>query len=205
MAIFCKFVIVKAEEPIVSYGQLNPEGVYTYWDYLKWKFEERVELIKGKIFKMSPGPNTLHQRVSFKISWALGSYFNDSPCSIFTAPYDVRLPIPSAQKDTTVVQPDLIVVCDASKIDEKGCNGAPDLVIEILSPGSSKHDMHTKFYLYEESGVKEYWIIHPLDKIGLIYTLKEGKYIGLPPATEGDQLKSPLFPYLQIDVDSIFA
>lgn len=125
---------MEAEEPIISYGQLNPDGEYTYWDYLKWQFEERVELIRGKIFKMSPAPGSLNQRVSFKLGVALDKCFQGKSCSIFAAPFDVRLPIPSAKKDTTVVQPDLCVICDPTKIDERGCKGAPDLVIEIVSP-----------------------------------------------------------------------
>lgn len=195
---------MEAEEPIVSYNQLNPQGEYTYWDYLKWQFEERVELIRGKIFKMSPGPNTLHQRVSFKIGLALGNFFQGKTCSIFVAPYDVRLPIPSAKKDTTVVQPDLCIICDESKIDERGCNGAPDLVVEILSPGNSKHEMDTKFKLYEESGVKEYWIVQPSEKTILVYVLQNEKYIGLAPCTEGNQIQSMLFPFLQFEIDNIF-
>src|SRR4051812_31970222 len=117
------------EEPPVDY-------IYTYADYLKFKFEERLELLKGRIMKMA-APNTSHQSISMKLSFSLYNFLQDKTCSVFHAPFDVRLPIQNRKKDyeiTTVVQPDLCVVCDVSKVDEKGCCGAPDIIIEILSP-----------------------------------------------------------------------
>ena len=198
------FVGMEAEEPIVSYGQLNPEGSYTYWDYLKWRFEERVELIKGKVFKMSPAPGPNHQRISGQLFLSMAGGFSYMGCEIFHAPFDVRLPIPKAGKDTTVVQPDLCIICDKSKIDTRGCDGAPDLVVEILSPGNSRHEMDTKFKLYEESGVKEYWIVYPAERAIFVYTLQGGRYIGLRPFAEGMQVESPLFPQLKVDVSSVF-
>ena len=197
--------IMDAEEPIIAYGQLNPEGTYTYLDYLKWQFKERVELIRGKIFKMSPAPGSLHQRVSFKLGVSLDKYFGGKPCSIFQAPFDVRLPIPNENKDSTVVQPDLCIICDESKIDPCGCNGAPDLVVEILSPGNSRHEMGTKFALYQESGVKEYWMVEPAEKVIFVYTLRQGRYIGLRPFVEGMAVESPLFPELRVMVADVFA
>lgn len=195
---------MEAEEPIVSYGQLNPEGSYTYWDYLKWKFEERVELIKGKVFKMSPAPGPNHQRISGKLIMQIMPVFEGTACSVFHAPFDVRLPIPKAGKDTTVVQPDLCIICDRSKIDRRGCDGAPDLVVEILSPGNSRHEMDTKFGLYQESGVKEYWIVEPAERAVFVYTLQNDRYIGLRPFVEGMRVESPLFPGLRIAVSDIF-
>jgi len=197
--------IMEAEEPIVSYSQLNPEGSYTYWDYLKWQFTDRVELIRGKIFKMSPGPNVSHQRVSRKLSLVIFSLFDNKPCEAFDAPFDVRLPIPNEKKDTTVVQPDFCIICDASKLDNgRACNGAPDLVMEILSPGNSKHEMQTKFNLYQESGVKEYWIISSAEKTIWIYVLVNGSYIGLAPFVEDMMAEGRLFPELKIAVTDIF-
>lgn len=196
---------MEAEEPIVSYGQLNPEGTYTYWDYLKWRFTERVELIRGKLFKMSPAPGLSHQRISLSLTKAFMLYLEGKSCQLFVAPFDVRLPVPKAGKDTTVVQPDLGIICDLSKLDARGCNGAPDLVVEILSPGNAKHEMATKFSLYEESGVQEYWIVQPEEKTVLVYVLSNGQYIGLAPAAEGMTIPSRLFPAMKIPVDSIFA
>ena len=134
------------KEPIANYGDLNLNKLYTYWDYLNFQFEERVELIRGKIMKMVPGPSVPHQQLSSSIHLKFYTSFkNKTKCQILYAPLDVKLPIPKGIKDSTVVQPDLIVVCDESKLDERCCNGAPDLVVEILSKSNQKHDLHTKF------------------------------------------------------------
>lgn len=195
----------KVEEPIVEYNRLDPEGIYTYWDYIKWRFEERVELIRGRIFRMSPAPNANHQKININLSHLVMKVFWNKQCQAFPAPFDVRLPISSAKKDSTVVQPDLCIICDLEKIaDIRACNGAPDLIVEILSPSNTKHDVQTKYDLYEEAGVKEYWIINPSDRIIMIYKLENGKFIGIHPYAEGMTIQSPLFPDLQIDVDDIF-
>lgn len=193
------------EEPIAEYGMLNPDGTYTYWDYLKWRFSERVELIRGKLFKMSPAPSVVHQIVSRNLSKAIFTFFENKSCQAFAAPFDVRLPILSERKDTTVVQPDLCVVCDDEKLrDGKGCNGAPDLVVEILSSGNSRHDMETKFNLYEESGVKEYWMVDPRNRTVFVYCLENGRYIGRKPFVDGMEVQSTLFPDLKILVEKVF-
>jgi Uma2 family endonuclease len=189
---------------VTKFSDLDLTKTYNYSDYLMWNFKERVELIKGFIMKMSPAPSLSHQRVSQNLSGNFYENFKRKPCSVFVAPFDVRLPIKSEKKDTTVVQPDLCIICDESKLDEKGCNGVPDLMVEIISTNNSKHDINTKFNLYKEAGVLEYWIIEPLDKILLVYTLKDNEYIGLPPQTEGESIKSPLFPELKIALDDVF-
>jgi Uma2 family endonuclease len=189
---------------VTKFTDLDLTKTYNYSDYLLWQFSERVELIKGFINKMSPAPNLSHQKISINLSSALYGYLKKSPCSVFAAPFDVRLPIKSANKDTTVVQPDLCIICDESKLDHRGCNGAPDLMVEIVSQSNSKHDVKTKFELYQEAGVLEYWIIEPYDKILFVYTLIDGKYIGLQPQTEGDTINSPLFPDLEITLDDVF-
>jgi Uma2 family endonuclease len=163
-----------------------------------------VELIKGFILKMSPAPSMVHQRISNSLSFELNNYFRRKPCDVFQAPFDVRLPIASVKKDSTVVQPDLCIICDESKLDARGCNGTPDLMVEIISPNNSKHDVHTKFNLYQEAGVKEYWIIEPNDKIMFIYTLINNEFIGLKPQVEGENIKSPLFPELDIALEDVF-
>lgn len=185
-------------------NQLDLTQTYTYADYLLWQFTERVELIKGYIKKMSPAPSLLHQKVSLSLTLEIAPFFKNGSCNLFVAPFDVRLHIPSAKKDTTVVQPDLCVICDNAKLDKLGCNGTPDLMIEIISPNNSKHDVDTKFKLYEEAGVLEYWIVEPYDKMIIIYTLQNAKFIGLKPFTEGEHIASPLFPNLKIALNDIF-
>lgn len=193
---------------ITDINQLDFDKTYSYADYLTWKFEERLEIFKGKIFRMSPAPNTSHQKIALNLALAFGNYFKNQPCNLFIAPFDVRLL--DSKKSTenksvfTVVQPDLCVICDDEKIDEQGAFGPPDLVIEILSPGNSKKEMKYKFDLYQEAGVLEYWIVNPADKTCLIYVLREGFFIGLHPLIEEDTIKSPLFPKLNFVFEEIF-
>jgi Uma2 family endonuclease len=193
---------------VTNFSDLDLTKQYTYADYLLWQFSERVELIKGFIVKMSPAPSKTHQVISRKITRHLDRYFENKPCGFFVAPFDVRLlNYKKNQKDNkiyTVVQPDLCVVCDLEKLDEKGCLGAPDLVIEILSPGNSKHELGEKFKLYEENQIKEYWIIEPFENTILIYTLQNNKYIGMKPCIEGEKITSPLFPELDFEIEKIF-
>jgi Uma2 family endonuclease len=193
---------------ITNIKQLDLKGSYTYADYLLWNFKERVELIKGKIFKMSPAPSSYHQRISGELTYLLSKFFRKSSCQMYVAPFDVRLI--NFKKSTfdnqiiSVVQPDLCVICDSSKIDERGCIGAPDLIIEILSPGNSNREMTIKFDLYEENGVREYWIVNQSEKTVLIYILKDQKFIGLKPVVESGKLESPTFPDLKFPVKNIF-
>jgi Uma2 family endonuclease len=189
---------------ITDISQLDLNKEYTYSDYLHWRFQERVELIRGFLKKMSRSPSNRHQRVSANLSGLFYNLFKNQHCSFFAAPFDVRLPVASAKKDTTVVQPDLCVICDESILDEHGCNGVPDLIVEIISKHNPKHDIDTKFKLYQEVGVKEYWIIEPYDKILFVYELRDGKYVGLKPQTLGEQIISPLFPSVSIQLDDVF-
>lgn len=189
---------------IYNFSDLDLTKTYTYADYLKWQFQDRVELIRGFIKKMSPAPNLTHQRVALNLTGCFYNIFRKQTCELFVAPFDVRLPIAKAKKDTTIVQPDFCVVCDLTKLNSNGCNGAPDLIVEILSPHNSKHDSITKFGLYQEAGVKEYWIINPIDKLLHVYYLINDKYVGLPPQSEGEQIKSMLFPEMDIKLDDVF-
>lgn len=193
---------------VTNFSDLDLTKQYTYADYLRWQFSERVELIKGFIVKMSPAPSKTHQVISRKLTRHLDRYFENKPCGFFVAPFDVRLlNYKKNQKDNkiyTVVQPDLCVVCDLEKLDEKGCLGAPDLVIEILSPGNSKYELGEKFKLYEENQIKEYWIVEPFENTILIYTLQNDKYIGIKPCIEGEKITSPLFPELDFEIEKIF-
>ena len=193
---------------ITKFSDLDLTKEYTYSDYLLWQFSERVELIRGFIKKMSPAPSKTHQQVSRKLTRYIDRYFENKTCEFFVAPFDVRLENYKASKDDnqihTVVQPDLFIICDKEKLDERGCIGAPDLVIEILSPGNSKKEMGVKFDLYEENGVKEYWIVEPTEKTIFIYSLQNEKYIGLKPCIAGSKITSPLFPDLDFEIVKIF-
>lgn len=164
--------------PITRFEELDLSKSYTYADYLAWQFSEMVELIKGKVVKMSPVPGSQHQMVSSNLHGIIWNQIKKSPCKLFAAPSDVRL-IRKGFNDeqiTTVVQPDLFMVCDASKIDEKGCLGSPDFIIEILSPKSGNQDLKVKYALYEEAGVGEYWVVFPSERVIEIFLLENGKY-----------------------------
>jgi Uma2 family endonuclease len=195
---------------VTKISQLDPDKDYTYADYLTWKFDEAVELIKGKILKMSPAPRTRHQRISFSLSGKFFNYFNLDSCDVFSAPFDVRLydktKSQKANKEIhTVVQPDLCVICDENKIDEYGCVGAPDLIVEILSPGNSTKEMRTKYNLYEESGVREYWVADPEHQtIHLFYADEQDKYQLSKIYVYEDILQSVIFPELTINLKEVF-
>ena len=191
---------------ITNIDQLDlVNGIYTYADYLMWKIKDRLELLKGKIFQMG-APSLTHQTVSMNFSHLLSNYFYKTPCKLFAAPFDVRL-AKKGEKDNevyTVVQPDLCVVCDADKLDERGCWGAPDLIIEILSPGNSKKELKNKYELYQEAGVREYWVIRPDNKEITQFVLENGQYRTLPPIVEGDLIHSTIFPDLSLQTEDIF-
>ncbi len=192
---------------ITSLSQLDPNKQYSYADYLTWKFEERVELLRGFIAKMA-APSSKHQAISMNLSFMFSKKLWKTPCKIYAAPFDVRLPHFSKKLNkqvTTVVQPDLCVICDPSKLDAKGCIGAPDLIIEILSPGNSKREMHDKFGIYEEAGVREYWLVQPAEKTVLRYVLNEnGQFYGLRPMTEEGAISTTIIPDFEIDIKDIF-
>jgi|SRR5690554_5396341 len=180
-------------------------GTYTARDYITWKSEELMELIRGKIFKMTPSPAKKHQQVSGKIHLLIGPHFS-LPCEVYYAPFDVYLIHPGEDwKETkNIVQPDLFVTCDTKKLQTRGCMGAPDLVVEILSPGTAAKDLGPKRDLYEEYGVKELWIVHPIEGTITLHLLKDGKYHILPIYTKGQTLQSPTFPDLKVALDEVF-
>lgn len=195
------------EEKVDSFEDLDLSLRYSYANYLNWLFEDRVELIKGKIFKMSPAPSPLHQQVSAALSYLLYHYLKNKSCKVFYAPFDVRFPKASiADKDIyTVLQPDICVICNPSKLDERGCIGAPDIVVEILSPGNNQKELLQKYNIYEEFGVKEYWIISPVEKTFLKYTLdKQGKYAPSRLFTLSEKVHSEILPGFELDLDEVF-
>jgi Uma2 family endonuclease len=194
---------MKIEEPDLS-------GTYTYSDYLSWQWTEMTELIRGKIFKMSPAPSSKHQIVGGNLFGLLWNHLRGKKCQVFIAPFDVRLPLSPKQNSDkeiiTVVQPDLCVVCDPTKIDDRGCLGHPDWIIEILSPYTSSKDLREKFDVYEEAGVKEYWVVHPQEQTILVYTLNtKAKYEGmLTPYVRTDKVSSVTLPDLTINLGEVF-
>jgi Uma2 family endonuclease len=194
-----------------DFSQLDLNATYSYADYLTWQFDGAVEIIKGKIMTISPAPSTEHQGISWRFSGCLFNFLKDKPCRAFTAPFDVRLfdrhkSLIANREIFSVVQPDISVICDKTKIDSQGCLGAPDWVIEILSKGNSKKEMQLKYQLYQESGVKEYWLIYPYEKAVHQFVLDDNseKYQLLNMYCGEDIATPHLFPNLQINLNEIF-
>jgi Uma2 family endonuclease len=197
------------EEPRALYG-------FNYTDYLAWKFKERIELIRGRLIKMCAAPSLTHQRVSLNIEQLLGKYLEGSPCQFFHAPIDVRLkgrPFRNKklQDDEirTVVQPDIIVVCDPEKLhDNRFVDGAPDFVIEILSPGNTKTEMQYKLGLYQENCVKEYWVVYPEYKQVMVFLLNEQEKYDMPEfyniGEEDEVLHSSVIEGFKISLQEMF-
>jgi len=154
---------------------LSQQNHYTYADYITWEDDKRYELIDGIPYMMTPGPSRTHQKISREILKQLANFLTGKPCEVYHAPFDVRLNADKA--DDTVVQPDLLVVCDKSKLDDRGCNGSPDMIMEILSPSTSRHDKVLKFNKYLQAGVREYWLVNPDDKTVQVCVLENGRYV----------------------------
>lgn len=195
-------------QEIMQLSDLDLSKTYTYADYLQWTFKERIELIKGKIFKMSPAPSTYHQEILGNIYFAFKLYLSKRPCKVFIAPFDVRLTKKSLLNEDviTVVQPDISVVCDRNKIDKRGCIGAPDIVVEIISPGNNKTELQNKYEVYEENAVQEYWIVSPQDKTFLKYTLnKEGVYVASRLMSSEEEITTPILPGFVLKLEEVFA
>ncbi|RYY07905.1 MAG: Uma2 family endonuclease [Sphingobacteriaceae bacterium] len=192
----------------MQFSDLDLTKTYTYDDYLKWTFDERLELIKGYVFKMSPAPAEFHQRILTTVGTEIYNYLKRKTCKVYFAPFDVRLVRKSLddKQITTVVQPDICVICDLKKIDKKGCLGAPDIVVEILSPGNNKKELQNKYEVYEEAGVKEYWIIQPEEKTFFKYILDDkGYYQPTKLLTLGDNVTSTILPDFKLNLDEVFA
>ncbi|WP_209332799.1 Uma2 family endonuclease [Lunatimonas salinarum] len=188
------------KEPNFAYGS------YTYADYLTWQLDEMVELIRGKVFRQAAAPRRIHEELSVALVTRIHGFLKGGTCRVYTAPFDVRLPISSKDPTEidTVVQPDLCVVCDPEKLDELGCVGAPDLVVEILSPGNNKKELQHKYEVYEAAGVREYWVVHPDERTLLIYTLESEHYRSSRLFTFGDRVASQALPGFELDLDEVF-
>ena len=200
-----------AEEPLVMYGTLDLDESmrYTYADYLTWVDDKRRELINGFIHLMS-GPMRKHGRISVKLSSWIDAFIEKKKgkCHVYHAPFDVRLPKNNETEDDkiyNVVQPDICVICDLSKLDDKGCLGAPDLIVEVLSPSTLKNDWAYKFNLYEIAGVREYWIVDPKEEIVNVFLLQPNDRYDSGTVYNCNQ-KAPvrIFDGLKIDLKKLF-
>lgn len=200
---------------VTDFSELDLSKTYTYADYLTWQFSERLELIKGWIYKMpalpsgrTPAPRRVHQKIEGNLFLKIGAYFEHKSCDVYQSPFDVRLLKNKGQTDqeiTTVVQPDICVICDLEKLDDRGCLGAPDLIIEVLSPSTMKKDYYEKFDLYEENGVKEYWLVNPEGRSLQIFCLENGQYQEFDTLEDKEEIiTSKLFPELSIPMTSVF-
>lgn len=176
---------------------------YTYADFLEWDEDLRAELYNGEIVMMAP-PLTKHQSVSGKLFLQIGLFLEGKPCKVFHAPIGVRLFPKKDNSDDTIFIPDIIVVCDPEKLDEKGCNGAPDLVIEIISPSTASYDRIKKFREYQKAGVKEYWIVDPELKSVQVCILDKGRYI-VSMYEETDMVPVSVLKECIIDLKKIFS
>lgn len=186
--------------------QINNK-VYTYYDYLNFPNDEFVEIIDGKIFAMSPAPSRIHQELIMEISAELRNYIksNKGQCKVYPAPFDVVLINENENENDSknIVQPDISVICDKNKLNDKGCFGSPDMIVKIVSKFNPGNDYVKKLYLYEKYKVKEYWIVNPMKKNILVYTLTESGYNQPDLYTFNDKIKVYIFNNLEIDFNGI--
>jgi len=199
------------EQPFVMYGTLDLDESkrYSYADYLTWIDDKRRELINGFINLMS-APWRRHARALSNLAYRIESFIKmkKGKCHAYIAPFDVRLPLHGSTDDDKifdVVQPDICVICDRSKLDDRGCIGAPDLIVEVLSPSTLKMDWNYKFNLYEAAGVREYWIVDPKAKMANVFLLQpDGRY-DLGTIYEcGQQAPVHVLEGLEIDIQELF-
>jgi len=181
---------------------------FNYADYLNWADDERWEIIEGVPYNMSPAPAREHQRVSAIIFVKIYNFLSGKECEVYFAPFDVRLAETKNAADEaieTVVQPDIVVICDQNKLDKRGCLGSPDIMVEILSPATSYKDQTEKLLLYEKHGVKEYWIVNPDAKYVMMYCLDAEKYAKPEYLTKNDILESKVLEGFKIDLSEVWA
>jgi Uma2 family endonuclease len=192
---------------MLTLDQLNPTQIYSYADYLTWQFSERIELLKGYIRQMS-APNRFHQTLSINLAREIAYAFKGHECRVFAAPFDVKLvknPQGKTDKEIySIVQPDICVICDRTKLDKQGCLGSPDWIIEIVSESTAKTDVKDKFDIYEENGVLEYWIVRPIENSIERFFLENEKYVYKGTFVKEDVIAPILFPELLIKLEEIF-
>lgn len=186
---------------------VNPDKTYTYKDYLTYDEDDKFEIIDGQIYNMSPAPSRVHQEIISALVVDIGNYIksNKGQCKVYPAPFDVVLK--DDEEDTmnskNIVQPDISVICDRSKLTDKGCTGSPDMIVEVISPFNPSNDYVRKLNLYEKYKVKEYWIINPMRKNVLVYTLTDNGYDAPLTYTFQDKIKVNIYEDLEIDFKSI--
>jgi len=181
------------------------EPYYTYADYKEWELDEgeRFELIEGEAYAMS-APNTRHQAILGELFNQIYNFLKGKPCKVFPAPFDVRLFYKADESDDTVVQPDISIICDRKKLGTEGCRGAPDMVIEILSPSNTAIEMDQKLRLYREAGVREYWVVNP-EKNWLTVYCFQNDIIVSKTYKSTDTVAVTIFPELSIPLEQVFA
>ena len=180
---------------------------YTFADVLAWPDDERAELIDGEAVMMAPPPSSTHQEISVELTRQLANYLEGKQCKVYHAPFAVRLfekDGDSPEDVDTMVEPDISIVCDQSKIDKHGCKGAPDMVMEILSPSTQRHDRLVKLSLYQRAGVREYWIIDPAEKSVQVFALEDGRYTAKDFGAAGDRLRVNVLEDCTIDLSQVF-
>ena len=182
------------------------EERYTYKDYITWNDDTYWELIDGIAYQMAP-PKRKHQDISGVLHYIFYDYLKDKTCKVYHAPFGVRLPLENEPDEYVkdAVLPDIVIVCDEKKLDDAGCRGAPDFIVEILSPSTSKRDMEDKRDLYERAGVKEYWIIDPYHNNVQVYILMENKTYGKSKVYGAeDKIKVSIFQDMEVELETIF-
>lgn len=187
------------EQPIEKY--------YTYADILSWGEDERYEIINGNLYMMAP-PTRIHQSILMELARQISNFLEDKPCNVYPAPFGVRLfeqGSDSPDDVDTLVEPDITVVCDHSKLDDQGCKGAPDMIIEILSPSTARHDRFVKFNLYQRAKVREYWIVDPHNgTVDVCLPDKDGNFFVSVIHTRNDTAKVNILPGCEIDLSKVF-
>jgi Uma2 family endonuclease len=185
----------------------QPQSNYSYADYIKSPEEDRYEVIDGQIISMSPAPTPRHQHVQRELLIEFGTYLRGKECSVFGSPIDVCLfadQTTSNEKIKDWVQPDMVVVCDRNKINQQNIVGAPDLVIEILSPSTARNDRVVKFNNFQKAGVKEYWIVDPSNEYVEVFLLQNNRFISSGFYTKEDSIKVSILENLSINLKDIF-
>lgn len=162
------------------------QHAYSYRDYLNWNEEKRIEIIDGQMY-MQVALSRRHQEILSELHRQIANYLVGKTCKVYPAPFEVRLEtIDIPEQIINVFEPDLSIICDPNKLDDRGCKGAPDWIVEITSPSTARVDKIKKFNKYEEAGVKEYWIIEPEENIVSVFTLGNNNRYGRPEMYAGD-------------------